>query len=65
MGIYGHMNKYIGKNPLVKHAVQFILSAETVVGWTQILFDDNISIIISPCLNKSGKDLCGQQWDYC
>ena len=23
MDIYGHMNKYTGKNPLVKHAVQF------------------------------------------
>ncbi len=26
------MNKYTGKNPLVKHAVQFLLLAQTVVG---------------------------------
>ena len=31
--------------------------------YTQIRFDDNISIIISPCLNKSRKDIW-QQWDY-
>ncbi len=32
MGIHGHMNKYTGKNPLVKHAVKFLLLAQTVVG---------------------------------
>ncbi len=33
-GIYGNMNKYTGKNPLVyiKHAVQFLLLAQPVVG---------------------------------
>ncbi len=66
IGIYGNMNKYAGKNPLVyiKHAVQFLLLFQTVVGYTQIRFDNNISIIISPCLNKSRKDIW-QQWDYC
>ena len=60
------MNKYTGKNPLVyryiKHAV--LLLSQTVVGYTRIRFDDNISIIISSCLNKSRKDIW-QQWDYC
>ncbi len=34
IGIYGNMNKYTGKNPLVyiKHAVQFLLLSQTVVG---------------------------------
>ena len=66
IGIYGNMNKYTGKNPLVyiKHAVQFLLLSQTVVGYTQIRFDDNISITISSCLNKSRKDIW-QQWDYC
>ncbi len=36
-----------------------------IVGQTQILFDDNISIIISPCVDKAGKIFGGQQWDYC
>ncbi len=60
------MNKNTAKTPLVyiKHAVQFLLLSQTVVGYTQIRFDDNISIIISPCLNKSRKDIW-QQWDYC
>ncbi len=33
IGIYGNMNKYTCKNPLVyiKHAVQFLLLAQTVV----------------------------------
>ncbi len=31
--------------------------------YTQIQFDNNISIIISPCLKKSRKDIW-QQWDY-
>ncbi len=45
------------QNPLVyfKHALQFLLLAQTVVGYTQILFDDNIPIIVSPCLDKAGK----------
>ncbi len=64
IGVYGHMKKYTGKNPLVyiKHAVQFLLLTQRVVGYTQIRFDDNIPIIISPCLNKSSKDIW-QQWD--
>ncbi len=51
------MNKNTAKTPLVyiKHAVQFLLLSQTVVGYTQIRFDDNISIIISPCLKKAGK----------
>ncbi len=48
----------------IKYAVLFLLSSQTVVGYTQIRFDDNISIIISPCLNKSRKDIW-QQWDCC
>ncbi len=62
----GNINKYTGKNPLIyiKHAVQFLLLSQTVVGYTRIQFDDNISVIISPYLNKSRKDIW-QQWDYC
>ncbi len=38
IGIYGNMNKDTGKNPLVyiRHAVQFLLLAPTVVGQTHI-----------------------------
>ena len=54
-------NKSIG---IWQYAVQFLLLSQTVVGYTQIRFDDNISIIISPCLNKSRKDIW-QQWHYC
>ncbi len=64
IGIYGNMQyEQLSKIPLYIYK-----ACCTVVGYTPIRFEDNISIIISPCLNKSRtesrKDIW-QQWDYC